>query len=102
LRIFSILTDIGEGGPLATQALIYDVYAQVLEQIQSTQTTRASKNLGERVPIPKPAARGEGRDIDTPELRISSARIQTFWPDMSAKEHPGWRARIPAHPNLRM
>ena len=50
LRMISILTDIGEGGPLATQTLIDDVYAQVLEQIESTQTTRASKRSRRKGP----------------------------------------------------
>jgi hypothetical protein len=48
--MISILTHIGEGGPLSTQTLLNHVYTQVLEQIESTQSTRASKRSRRKCP----------------------------------------------------
>jgi len=43
LRIVSILTDIGKNQLLATQALVDDLYAQVVEEIKSAQATQEPK-----------------------------------------------------------
>jgi len=48
--LVSILTDISDGQLLATQALVDDVYARVLAQIESSQTTHASKRSRTRGP----------------------------------------------------
>jgi len=83
----SILTDIGDEQLPATQALIDDVYAQVLAQIELAKAKRATK----WDPKPKPAARGKGRYTDMPEHKISPKRIRTSWRDISVKEYHGWR-----------
>jgi len=76
LRLVSMLKEIGDEQRVVTQTLIDDVYAQVLAQIETTQTKRAAKLTKRKDPKPKPAVRGKGRDIDTPEHKISSERIQ--------------------------
>jgi len=48
--LVSILTDISDGQLLATQALVDDVYARVLAQIESSQATHASKRSRTRGP----------------------------------------------------
>jgi len=45
-----MLTDIGDEQLLATQALVDDVYAQVLAQIESAQATRAAKTTNRKGP----------------------------------------------------
>ena len=49
-RLVSMLTDIGDEQLLATQALVDDVYAQVLAQIESAQATRAAKTTKRKGP----------------------------------------------------
>ena len=43
MRIVSIQTDIGKHQLLATQALVHDLYAQVVEEMKSTQATQEPK-----------------------------------------------------------
>jgi len=50
MRMVSTLTDIGDERLLATQTLIDDVYAQVLAEIESTRTTRATKTTRRKGP----------------------------------------------------
>jgi hypothetical protein len=49
-RLVSILTDIGAAQLIATQALVDDVYAQVLAQIETVQATRAKNQARRKKP----------------------------------------------------
>jgi len=50
LRFVSMLTEIGDEQQLVTQALVDDVYAQVLAQIETTQAKRAAKSTKRKGP----------------------------------------------------
>jgi len=87
-KLVSILTDISTNLGLLTQALLDDIYAQVLTQIGTSRTSRANKK-GRGGPRPKPVTRGRGRNTDMREHKISSARTRTCWPDISTKMYHG-------------
>jgi hypothetical protein len=61
----SLLTDISGNQELITRALLNDIYAQILPQIETSQVTRATKH--KREPRPRPIVWGNGRDTDIQE-----------------------------------
>jgi len=85
LRMVSTLTEIGAAQLSNTQTLKDDVYAQILPKTETSQATRQRNRLGRRNPKPKQAARGKAREIDMLERKISSIKIRTYWPGISAR-----------------